>query len=413
MIVERVLGRSKKLIEATSLPCDGTRCLSEPCDYPGEIFVDKRISCWRKTACRRGHPFAFGAVTGFTATILIVDDEIGNRKLLDMLLQREGYLTLCAANGEQALASVGQCLPDLILLDVMMPGMDGYQVAAILKADPATLNIPIIMVTAQIDRKARLAGLRAGVEDFLTKPFDQVELWLRVRNLLRLKQALQASKDSMHQLVAHQDQIREEERKRIAREIHDELGQNLLALRIDASMLHARTSHGHRRLHQRMGIALNNIDTAIKSVRSIIADLRPFELELGLQAAVTWQLNRFERQSGVDCRLSIDETTFSCALGDGQTLAIFRILQEALSNIARHAQATRAEVALRCDARTFSMVVKDNGVGLEPDDRRKANSFGIVGINERVSSLGGELVIDSNGGEGTVLSIFIPVDKQA
>jgi diguanylate cyclase (GGDEF)-like protein/PAS domain S-box-containing protein len=126
-------------------------------------------------------------MTGPGATILIVDDEIPNRKLLEVLLRTEGYLTLSAANGEEALASIAQRAPDLILLDITMPGMDGYQVAGILKADPATSNIPIIMVTAQIDRSARLAGLNAGAEEFLTKPVDRAELSLRVRNLLRLK----------------------------------------------------------------------------------------------------------------------------------------------------------------------------------------------------------------------------------
>jgi signal transduction histidine kinase len=120
-------------------------------------------------------------------TILIVDDESKNRRLLEALLRPEGYLTRAAANGEEALAEIAQSAPDLILLDVMMPGIDGYQVAARLKAAHATSSIPIIMVTALIDREARVAGLKAGAEEFLTKPVDRTELWLRVRNLLRLK----------------------------------------------------------------------------------------------------------------------------------------------------------------------------------------------------------------------------------
>jgi diguanylate cyclase (GGDEF)-like protein len=122
------------------------------------------------------------------ATILVVDDEIQNRKLLEALLRPEGYVTRSAASGEEALASIAQHAPDLILLDIMMPGMDGHQLAGILKADPATAGIPIIMVTALIDRDTRLAGLNAGAEEFLTKPVDRAELWLRVRNLLRLKE---------------------------------------------------------------------------------------------------------------------------------------------------------------------------------------------------------------------------------
>ena len=126
-------------------------------------------------------------MTDPAATILIVDDDPQNRKLLETLLRSEGYLTINATNGEEALAAVAQHAPDLILLDIMMPGMDGYQVAKILKGNLVSAHIPIVMVTAQIDRNARLAGLNAGAEEFLTKPIDRTELWLRVRNLLRLK----------------------------------------------------------------------------------------------------------------------------------------------------------------------------------------------------------------------------------
>ncbi|HEY5247825.1 MAG TPA: response regulator, partial [Dermatophilaceae bacterium] len=122
------------------------------------------------------------------ASILIVDDEPQNRRLLEALLGPEGYVTRTAASGKEALASIADDPPDLILLDVMMPGMDGRQVASALKASPATSNIPIVMVTSQTDHGARLAALDAGAEDFLTKPVDRAELWLRVRNLLRLKE---------------------------------------------------------------------------------------------------------------------------------------------------------------------------------------------------------------------------------
>lgn len=122
-----------------------------------------------------------------SATVLIVDDDPHVRKLLELLLQHEGYRTRTAVSGEEALATIKYAQPDLILLDVMMPGMDGCQVASHLKGNAETSSIPIIMLTALSDRSSRLAALEAGVEEFLSKPVDRAELWLRVRNLLRLK----------------------------------------------------------------------------------------------------------------------------------------------------------------------------------------------------------------------------------
>jgi CheY-like chemotaxis protein len=126
-------------------------------------------------------------ITDHPARVLIVDDERHNRQLLDAMLTPEGYLLQSVTSGEEAVALVAQQPPDLILLDVMMPGMDGYQVAAEIKGNPATRNIPIILVTALDDRQSRMLGLRAGAEDFLSKPVDRAELSVRVRNLLRLK----------------------------------------------------------------------------------------------------------------------------------------------------------------------------------------------------------------------------------
>jgi DNA-binding response OmpR family regulator len=121
------------------------------------------------------------------ARILVVDDELDNREVLDLILTFEGFVILTAGSGEEAFASVARQRPDLILLDVMMPGMDGYQVVAKLKGNLDTQNIPVILVTALEYSKARMMGLSAGADDVLAKPMDIAELVLRVRNLLRLK----------------------------------------------------------------------------------------------------------------------------------------------------------------------------------------------------------------------------------
>ena len=126
-------------------------------------------------------------MNGPIATILIVDDQPINRRVLEALLAPEGYTTLSVGSGQEALDLIARRAPDLILLDVMMPGIDGHEVTRRLKDDPSTSSIPIIMVTAVIGRESRLAALAAGAEEFLTLPIDRAELWLRVRNLLRLK----------------------------------------------------------------------------------------------------------------------------------------------------------------------------------------------------------------------------------
>ena len=125
---------------------------------------------------------------GTKSRVLVVDDDAPTRYLLEILLRNEGLETALVENGQQALEVVSTFKPHLILLDLMMPGMTGFEVAAKLKMNPDTHSIPIIMVSALEDRASRLQGLQAGAEEFLTKPIDQLDLQIRVRNLLRLKE---------------------------------------------------------------------------------------------------------------------------------------------------------------------------------------------------------------------------------
>ena len=119
--------------------------------------------------------------------ILVVDDHPSSRMTAVALLSVEGYDVLEAENGQAALDCVGDADPDLILLDVMMPGMDGYEVCRRLKQEEHTRLIPIVFVTALNDRRARLRGIEVGGDDFLSKPFDQLELSARVKSLIRQK----------------------------------------------------------------------------------------------------------------------------------------------------------------------------------------------------------------------------------
>ena len=231
------------------------------------------------------------------------------------------------------------------------------------------------------------------------------------RELRESQAKLQQSHQNLRRLAAHADQIKEGERKRIAREIHDDLGQNLLALRIEADMLATRTRERHPRLHTRARSTLSQIDATIKSVRQIINDLRPNVLDLGLSAAVEWQIAEFKRRTGIACEL-IDEPK-EVILNDHAATAFFRILQESLSNIVRHAHATSVRVELRSSGRQLTMTVSDNGIGLGARERGKVGSFGLVGIEERISILGGTFLISSTDGEGTTVCVSVPLNGGA
>ena len=227
------------------------------------------------------------------------------------------------------------------------------------------------------------------------------------RELRASEAKLQLSNENLRRLAAHAESIKEEERKRIAREIHDDLGQNLLALRIEADMLSSRTGERHPRLHTRARATVNQIDATIKSVRQIINDLRPNVLDLGLNAAVGWQIAEFRRRTGIKCDLA--ETHQDIQVSDHCATALFRILQESLSNILRHAQATRVQVVLRVERDWIWMSVGDNGVGLHPKGHQKPGSFGLVGIEERINILGGTFDIHSAPGTGTTIRVAVPM----
>ncbi|WP_317205684.1 sensor histidine kinase [Janthinobacterium sp.] len=238
-----------------------------------------------------------------------------------------------------------------------------------------------------------------------------------LRGQLRLEQALRDSAEqalrnthaSLCKMVALQDGIKENERRRIGRDIHDDLGQNLLALKIDISMLQVSGAGMHPQLQLKLGMIAANIELTIQSLRCIINDLRPTALEAGLKAAVERQLSEFSRISGIACSLDAAEG----ALDDNGDAALdtmlLRVLQESLSNIARHAKASAVTVTLRRAPAGISMIVRDNGVGMPAG--QLPCGCGLLGIRDRVAAAGGQFSIDSRPGQGTALSLSIPLPE--
>ena len=225
------------------------------------------------------------------------------------------------------------------------------------------------------------------------------------------EKALQESRHLLEQMAGHQDSIKEEERKRIAREIHDELGQRLLVLRIDVSLLQTRTGDPQTFFHDKVSRILSDISTIMHSVRSIINDLRPAVLDLGLYASIEWQLQQFQRRTGIECVLL--PHSHEVDLTNHGATSLFRVLQESLTNVLRHSQATRVEVLLNAGERNVLMTVYDNGDGSTDVNVQKKNSYGLMGMKERIARLGGATRFVTAPGHGFSVIVTIPNDMQS
>jgi signal transduction histidine kinase len=209
--------------------------------------------------------------------------------------------------------------------------------------------------------------------------------------------------------VKQQEQVRETERNRIARDIHDDLGQHLLALKIELSQMQVSTRVVHPHVHQKIGRLLQHLDQAIGSLRTVINDLRPPALEHGLRSAMEAQLSEFSRISGIRHQLKADPGAFHAKSDRSVDAMLFRILQESLANVARHAQATEVKITLVRSVDLLTLQVRDNGIGMavHPPTR----GCGLAGIADRVAAAGGRFVIDSQPGAGTLLSLSIPLSR--
>lgn len=219
-----------------------------------------------------------------------------------------------------------------------------------------------------------------------------------------LTDALGRSHRELRELAEHNARVKEDERKRIAREIHDDLGQSMLALRIDLSLM--ASGDPNQVTGERINHALLQIDNTMGAMRLIINELRPAVLDLGLDAAVEWEMAKFHRRTGIECRLDIKDEQL--VLSDEISTALYRIVQESMTNIMRHAKASRVDAALWSENGWVFLTLSDNGIGISEQCRRKAKSFGLIGIAERIYSLGGAFDTESTPGKGTTLTIAVP-----
>jgi len=228
----------------------------------------------------------------------------------------------------------------------------------------------------------------------------------------RVEDATRQSQQQLRALSAHLQTIREEERTRIAREIHDELGQVLTGLKMELSLLEESwsesTPHDARALDERAFQRMRSlVDGSIQTVRKIATELRPMMLDnLGLSAAIEWQAEEFLKISGIPCEVSLPEDEMS--LDRDTSTALFRILQESLTNIVRHAKASRVSVHLWIENQIAVLQVQDNGVGIPAELVAGPTSFGLLSMRERALMLGGTVEVMSGPGAGTKIVVRVP-----
>lgn len=225
---------------------------------------------------------------------------------------------------------------------------------------------------------------------------------------------LERSHAELRQLSAALETAQEEERKRIARELHDDLGQTLTVLKMDMSNLRSKLNSassdpsvyaGILEDIERMDVQLNQ---TVQSIRRISADLRPVMLDdLGLVTTLETLMKQVSRSSNIRCTFDLNPDRLS--IDKRLATPLYRIAQEAINNAVKHAQATEIRLSLSRDAgNNLILEIRDNGKGLAPEDRNKAASFGLISMRERAYALGGELQIESKSGGGTLVRVTIP-----
>lgn len=469
--------------------------------------------------------------------ILVVDDVPENVKLLRGMLGTASYQVLSANDGSTALHMAQALQPDLILLDVTMPGMDGYAVCARLNENEATRQIPVIFVTARDDPQAEARGFSVGAVDYITKPIMLPTVLARVKAHLavhdrqrrledmfrdviefapdafvladtngqivqvnsraeqlygyyreeltgqpvevlipldlrgrheafrddylrhprrlvmtttaqcvrkdgsefsaeinlspmetrsgtllmavvrdvserhRAELELRESRQRLRELVAQNEAIREGERKHIAREIHDELGQVLTALRMDLSLLEMRFGALDPALADKTQSMKGLIDRAIQGVRNAAGNLRPSALDMGLIPAIEWLGTEFTSRTAIPCVVEVQQQDIE--LDETRSVVVFRIVQESLTNIGRYAQASRVDITLGRRADALWLRVRDDGLGFDLAAASQRRSFGLLGMRERAIALGGLVDISSAPGQGTAIEVSIPLELHA
>ena len=354
--------------------------------------------------------------------ILLVDDISSNLIYLKIILKGIEANLIEAESGLDALKKTEGLSLSLAILDVQMSGMNGYELAVELNKNRQTDSVPIIFLTAAFPNNEQIiTGYEAGAVDYIIKPLNRkiliskVNIFLQLyrqkqliveshNELLRSEMEIQKGKEQMQLLNRHLINAREDERAAISLMIHDELGQALTALKIDLSWV--RKNGGSEVVLHKLDKLVESTNDIIRMVQRISSELHPKLLtDLGLADAIEWYCGEQQERTGLKFELYMEES----GTKDFQTdLALFRILQEALTNVIRHAQANKVVISIHYESEGTHMVIADDGVGIAPAILESSNSMGLFGMRERAIQRNGTLKLGLNSPSGTKIAVFIP-----
>lgn len=348
--------------------------------------------------------------------ILLLEDNPRDAELVGHALRRgsHGFKVEHVDSKRAYVQRIKQRIPHLILSDFSLPTIDGYTALAI--AQKKCPDVPFIFVSGTLGEETAIETLKKGATDYVLKErlsrlVPSVQRALREARerteRRRAQELLRRSHKQLRTLSVYLQQVREAEQIRIAREVHDELGQSLTGLKLQLTWLASRLPKRSKLLHAKARSMATHIDETILAVRRIATELRPGVLDTaGLLAALEWQANQFQTQTGIICEVKagMKETHWDQDLNT----AFFRIFQEALTNIIRHAKATKVEVRLAEAGGQVVLEVADNGRGISKVQIHNTKSIGLLGIRERAALLGGTLRIEGKQGKGTTLTARIP-----